>query len=152
MISFLSYFYFENFFISFTFFFSILPTKQLAIEFLTTLAESRPGMIRKIPKFCETLIPIVLNLMIDLEDDPEWGNSSEEDEIEITNSDVGEEVLDRLALALGGKTIVPILFGMLTQLLSNSDWKHRHAALMAISVVGEGCHKYLISNLKQIIE
>lgn len=109
-------------------------------------------MIRKIPKFCETLIPIVLNLMIDLEDDPEWGQSSEEDEIEITNSDVGEEVLDRLALALGGKTMVPVLFGMLSQLLTNSDWKHRHAALMAISVVGEGCNKYLTPHLKQVLE
>lgn len=48
--------------------------------------------------------------------------------------------------------MIPILFGFLPQLLTNSIWKHRHTALMAISIVGEGCHKYLKPNLNEIIK
>lgn len=125
--------------------------RQLSLEFLITLAENRPGMVRKNAKFIEGIIPILLMLMIGLEDDEDWGTSTEEDEVDITNVDIGEEDLDRLAIALGGKVMVPFLFNLLSQLLKNSDWKHRHAALMAISVVGEGCHKVLVNNLEQII-
>jgi hypothetical protein len=72
------------------------------LEFLVTLAENRPGMLRKnYPKFIETVLPIVINMMLELDDDEEWHTSEDEDDVEITNCDVGEESLDRLAIALG---------------------------------------------------
>lgn len=37
-------------------------------------------------------------------------------------------------------------------MLSNSDWKYRHAALMAISAIGEGCHKQMEAMLPQIMD
>jgi len=49
-------------------------TKQLAVEFLVTLAENKPTMMRKYPKFLESLLPLILNLMMDLEDDEDWHN------------------------------------------------------------------------------
>lgn len=127
-------------------------TRQLGVEFLITLCESKPTMLRKLPKFVENLIPIVLKFMLDLEDDEDWNEQSDEDNIDIANSDVGEEALDRLALALGGKSLVPALFSILPSLMSNSDWKHRHAALMALSVIGEGCNKYIAPNLNEIVK
>ena len=48
---------------------------------------------------------------------------------------MGEEALDRLAIAMGGKAMVPVLFERIRQLIKSSEWKHRHAALMAISQV-----------------
>ena len=33
-----------------------------------------------------------------------------------------------------------------------ADWKHRHAALMAISACGEGCHKQMEQMLHQIVD
>ena len=33
-----------------------------------------------------------------------------------------------------------------------ADWRYRHAALMAISAVGEGCHKQMENMLGQIVE
>lgn len=128
-------------------------TRQLGVEFLVTLTEQRPGMLRKFPQFVENFLPVLLLMMMDLEDDPEWNQEDEEDAIDITNSDVGEEALDRISLALGGKTIVPVLFSnLLPKLMSHQDWKHKHAALMAISVVGEGCNKYLSPNLSEIVK
>jgi hypothetical protein len=37
-------------------------------------------------------------------------------------------------------------------MLAHSDWKFRHAALMAISTTGEGCHKQMESFLTQIMD
>ena len=41
--------------------------------------------------------------------------------------------------ALGGKTMVPVLFSKIQEMFKSADWKQRHAALMAISQSGEGC-------------
>ena len=37
-------------------------------------------------------------------------------------------------------------------MMQNPDWKFRHAALMAISAAGEGCHKQMEGYLAQIME
>ena len=37
-------------------------------------------------------------------------------------------------------------------MMQHPDWKYRHAALMAISAAGEGCHKQMESYLPQIME
>ena len=58
-----------------------------------------------------------------------------------SNAVVAEAALDRLACGLGGKSVLPHIVQSLPAMLSNPDWKYRHAALMAVSAVGEGCHK-----------
>eukprot|EP01119_Soliformovum_irregulare_P006133 TRINITY_DN1791_c0_g1_i1.p1 TRINITY_DN1791_c0_g1~~TRINITY_DN1791_c0_g1_i1.p1 ORF type:complete len:1082 (-),score=281.10 TRINITY_DN1791_c0_g1_i1:40-3285(-) len=127
-------------------------TQQLGVEFLITLAENKPGMARRHPKFVDTLVPILLKMMVGIDDNHAWNTGDDEDEVEITASDIGEESLDRLALALGGKILVPILFGLLPQLMRDQNWKHRHTALMAISIIGEGCNKQLAPGLAEIIK
>ena len=77
--------------------------------------------------------------------------AEDDEDTEITNYDVGEEALDRLAIAMGGKTMVPVLFERIQVLIKSADWKHRHAALMAISQSGEGCEKQMAQNLSQIL-
>eukprot|EP01087_Luapelamoeba_hula_P021903 TRINITY_DN773_c0_g1_i1.p1 TRINITY_DN773_c0_g1~~TRINITY_DN773_c0_g1_i1.p1 ORF type:complete len:1105 (+),score=203.93 TRINITY_DN773_c0_g1_i1:1361-4675(+) len=127
------------------------PIRQLGLEFLITLAEQRAGMVRKIPGFVQNLVPVILNFMIDL--DEEWSLEEDDDEEDSENSNhvVGDECLDRLALALGGKTIAPILFQLVPSMLSHQDWKHRHTGLMAISLVGEGCERFLTPHLKDVL-
>ncbi len=49
--------------------------RQLGLEFLVTLAEQRAGMVRKVPSFVANIIPVVLNFMLDIEDDPEWNTN-----------------------------------------------------------------------------
>jgi len=117
-------------------------TRQLGLEFLVTFAERRAAWARKYPKFVETLLPVIVNMMLEVEDeDDTWNTNDEVDETEITNSDVAEECLDRISIAVGGKTLVPLLFSAVPTLMGASDWKHRHTALLAISIVGEGCKK-----------
>lgn len=54
--------------------------KHLALEVIVTLAENASGMVRKnASKYIPLIVPQILAMMVDLEDDPEW---SIQDEIE----------------------------------------------------------------------
>jgi len=48
--------------------------------------------------------------------------------------------------------MLPHILSNIPQLLASEDWKCRHAALMAISSCGEGCHKLMATMLNQIVE
>jgi hypothetical protein len=50
--------------------------KQLALEFLVTLAESKPGLVRKFPKYVETVVPIVINFMLEVEENSRWNEGT----------------------------------------------------------------------------
>lgn len=124
-------------------------TRNYAVEFLLTLAEARekaPGMLRKCPHFVQRLFQCLLGFLLDLEDTPEW-HTQEDDEDNNDESgryDVGQEGLDRLAMAMGGKTVLPLASQMLPVFLADKDWTKRHAALIALSQIAEGCAKLMI--------
>ncbi|CAA9994529.1 unnamed protein product [Nesidiocoris tenuis] len=128
--------------------------KQLALETIVTLSESAPAMMRKeAGKYIPVLVPLILTLMTDLDDIEDWSVSDEiiEDDND-SNNVVAESALDRLAVGLGGKTILPEVLSNIPAMLNNNNWKYRHAALMAISAVGEGCSKQMEEMLEQIME
>ena len=121
-------------------------TRHLAIEFVITLAEAReraPGMMRKMPQFISRLFAILMKLLLDIEDDPAWHAAENEDEDagETSNYSVGQECLDRLAISLGGNTIVPVASELFPAYLATPEWQNRHAALIAMAQIAEGCSK-----------
>ncbi|CAF4725860.1 unnamed protein product, partial [Rotaria sp. Silwood2] len=117
--------------------------RHLALEVLVTLSETASAMVRKVAKkYMNRLVPQLLEMMVDLDDDPEWSiKDTIEDEEDDSNAVVGESSLDRLACALGGKTMLTYILTTVQTMLQNPDWRYRHAGLMAISATGEGCHK-----------
>jgi len=128
--------------------------RQLALEVVVTLSETAPASVRKAGG---TLIPVLittaLKMMADLDDDEEWSISDDlTEEDNDSNSVVAEAALDRLACGIGGKSVLPHIIQSLPTMLSNPDWKYRHAALMAISAVGEGCHKEMEPMLSHIMD
>lgn len=60
--------------------------------------------------------------------------------------------MDRLANKLGGAAILPPTFNWLPRMLSSSAWRDRHAALMAVSAISEGCRDQMIGELDKILE
>jgi len=132
-------------------------TRHIALEFLVSVAEHMSGAAKKID-LCANTVPVALNMMLELECDSaaelaEWENEEEDEESEdVTTYDVGEEALDRLAMATGGKIMVPVLFAKVQELIRSTEWKHRHAALMAISQSGEGCSEQMKNNLNDIVK
>lgn len=96
----------------------------------------------------------LLTMMTDLDDDPNWAFQDAEDDDDETDSNnvVGETALDRIACAVGGKTIFPIAIEIISEMLQCSDWKRRYAGLMAISALGEGCHRQMLPVLQRIVD
>ncbi|KAG4396095.1 hypothetical protein GLYMA_19G113200v4 [Glycine max] len=131
-------------------------TRHLAIEFVVTLAEAReraPGMMRKFPQFVRKLFGVLMNLVLDIEDDPAWHGAVDEDEDagETSNYGFGQECLDRLSISLGGNTIVPVASELLPTYLAAPEWEKHHAALIALAQIAEGCSKVMIKNLEQVL-
>ena len=52
----------------------------------------------------------------------------------------------------GGKTLLPHILSNLPPMLSSEDWRCRHAAMMAISACGEGCHKQMENLLSDVLK
>ncbi|KAH1194365.1 Importin-5 [Glycine max] len=131
-------------------------TRHLAIEFVVTLAEAReraPGMMRKFPQFVRKLFGVLMNLVLDIEDNPAWHGAVDEDEDagETSNYGFGQECLDRLSISLGGNTIVPVASELLPTYLAAPEWEKHHAALIALAQIAEGCSKVMIKNLEQVL-
>lgn len=130
--------------------------RHLALEVMVSLSENAAATVRKrADKYITVLIPKVLEMMADLDEDSEnqWSVSEDTDEEdESDNNIIAESSLDRLACGLGGRTVLPHILSNVPRMLDSADWRHRHAALMAISSVGEGCHKQMEGMLEEIVD
>lgn len=117
------------------------------------MAETAPATMRKLgSKQIATVIPLILNMMVDLDEDADWSTADDisEDDND-SNPVIGESSLDRLACAIGGKVVLPLVIRCLQDLFASPNWTHRHAALMAVSAIGEGCHTQMETLLAEIV-
>jgi hypothetical protein len=60
--------------------------------------------------------------------------------------------MDRLANKLGGSTLLPPTFNWLPRMMTSTAWRDRHAALMAISAISEGCRDLMVGELQQVLD
>ena len=128
-------------------------TRQLALEMLVTIAERSPVASRRSATYVSMVIPTVLFLMMDLEDDSDWYTTELVDEFDYKcNAAVGEQALDRIVTALRGTTVVPTAFTTIQAMLQNPDWAQRHAALIAISTMAEGAAKTMSEHMKDVVQ
>ncbi|CAH2099620.1 unnamed protein product [Euphydryas editha] len=127
--------------------------RQLALEALVTLCETAPAMVRKVvPNAVRMLTPLILQMMCELDEEPNWSiedNAADDDNEQ--NYVAAESALDRMCCGLGGKIMLGLIVGQVPEMLNSSDWKRRHAALMAVSSAGEGCHKQMEQMLDQVV-
>ncbi|KAF9585152.1 hypothetical protein BGW38_003684, partial [Lunasporangiospora selenospora] len=139
-------------------------TRQSALELLLTIAECSPNLVRKaVPDFANILVPVALEMMCELEDDEVINADGKKekcwwylaDDLDVDAQDenysVGENAMDRLSRALGGKAILPVSFSIIPNMLGSDNWKARHAGLMAVSAIGEGCVKLMEVELTKIV-
>ncbi|KAF0913161.1 hypothetical protein E2562_020287 [Oryza meyeriana var. granulata] len=129
-------------------------TRHLAVEFVVTLAEVReraPGMMRRLPRYVGRLFAVLMTMLLDVQDEPAWhaAVSEEEDAGETGSYVFAMECLDRLAIAVGGNTILPVAAELLPSFFAAEEWKRRHAALVTIAQIAEGCARVMIKNLEQ---
>ncbi len=68
------------------------------------------------------------------------------------NHVAGEQCMDRLANKLGGQAVLPPTFSWLPKMMVSSAWRDRHAALMAISAISEGCRELMTGELDKVLD
>lgn len=128
-------------------------SKQLALELVVTIAENAPAMMRKHSKFLPAIVTQALLFMLEVTDDEDWltNDNTEDDDDSTSNAIAGETSLDRFANALGGKCVLPHVITNIPNMMQSEDWRYRHAALMAISAIGEGCGKQMQVVLEDVV-
>ncbi|KFA65338.1 hypothetical protein S40285_07161 [Stachybotrys chlorohalonatus IBT 40285] len=131
--------------------------RQNALELMATFADYAPSMCRKDGSYTNDMITQCLSLMTDLgEDDDDAAEWLSCDDLEQDESDMnhvaGEQTMDRLANKLGGQTILAPTFNWLPRMMTSMAWRDRHAALMAISAISEGCRELMIGELSQVLD
>lgn len=132
-------------------------TRQNALEVMATFADYAPGMVKKDESYVNDMITQCLSLMTDIgpgdDDAAEWNASDDMDPEESDlNHVAGEQCMDRLANKLGGTTILAPTFQWLPRMMLSDSWRDRHAALMAISAISEGCRDLMQGELTQVLE
>jgi hypothetical protein len=137
-------------------------TRQMALEFLTVCTEHLRSSTRRNPQFVEQLVPACMHMMTELEDDKGWyekdsiagpENEDGDDDMEYSNVEAAQGSLDRIAIALGGKAVLPVASRWVHQFLQRSDdWRFRYAAIMTINQIGEGCEKQMERQLGDVID
>ncbi|THG94122.1 hypothetical protein EW026_g7285 [Hermanssonia centrifuga] len=75
-----------------------------------------------------------------------------EDPTDDTYPHVYEQSLDRIAIALGGKAVLPPAFQYIPGMLVGHDWRVRHAGLMAIASIAEGTNKLMQKELGKVVD
>ena len=131
--------------------------RQNALELMATFADYAPNMCKKDPSYTNDMVTQCLSLMTDVgiddEDAEEW-NAQEDmdfDESEC-NHTAGEQTMDRIANKLGGSVVLPPTFTWLPRMIASGAWRDRHAALMAISAISEGCQELMESELDKVLD
>ncbi|CAI4225451.1 unnamed protein product [Auanema sp. JU1783] len=130
--------------------------RNSAMEVLTSLCETAPNSIKKrAPHVIPVILQSALILMTELDDSVEdWllVDDVDEGDIEEDVAAVGETSLDRISCALNGKAILQPFFEAIEKLLADGDWRKRHAALMAISAVGEGSKRAMEPLIEKVVD
>ncbi|OAT06313.1 importin beta-3 subunit [Blastomyces gilchristii SLH14081] len=110
--------------------------RQNALELMATFADYSPKMCKNDPTYAGEMVTQCLSLMTDVglddEDAAEWTQSEDPNQ-------------------LGGQVILPATFVWVPRMMSSTAWRDRHAALMAISAISEGCRDLMEGELDQVL-
>ncbi|EKM53787.1 uncharacterized protein PHACADRAFT_260306 [Phanerochaete carnosa HHB-10118-sp] len=129
--------------------------RKAALEFMVSLTEARPSMVRRVDGWTAAVVRGCLEGMGEIpEDDMEIWLEAEpaDDPTDDTYPHVYEQALDRVAIALSGKAVLPPAFQYIPGMLVSHDWRLRHAGLMAIAAIAEGTSKLMQKELGKVIE
>ncbi|EME77845.1 uncharacterized protein MYCFIDRAFT_57383 [Pseudocercospora fijiensis CIRAD86] len=131
--------------------------RQNALELMATFADYNPKMCKQDKNYITDMVTQCLSMMTDVgldDDDAEDWNAQEDVDFDESDSNhiAGEQTMDRLANKIGGKDLLPPTFTWLPRMLQSGSWRDKHAALMCISAISEGCADIMEGELNQVLQ
>ncbi|PPJ57756.1 hypothetical protein CBER1_00214 [Cercospora berteroae] len=131
--------------------------RQNALELMATFADYNPKLCKSDKNYINDMVTQCLSMMTDVgqdDDDAEEWNAQEDVDFDESDSNhvAGEQTMDRLANKIGGKDLLPPTFTWLPRMLQSNNWRDKHAALMCISAISEGCADIMENELDQVLQ
>ncbi|KAL0577237.1 importin subunit beta-3 [Marasmius crinis-equi] len=152
-----------------------------ALEFMISLCEARPSMFRRsnsinspqspddstsLTSWVGVVVRACLEGMSEIDEDSPYGvegglerwladdpSSSTTATTENESAPaLYEQSLDRMAYAMGGRSVLPPAFQYIPSMIASYDWRARHAGLMAIAAIAEGTGKVMVNELGKVVE
>ncbi|KAJ8507252.1 hypothetical protein ONZ45_g10362 [Pleurotus djamor] len=136
------------------------------LEFMVSLSEAKPGMVRKVEGWVGVVVKACLEGMGEfdeaessnegleawLHEDPSTPTASSSSTSTDSVPTLYEQSLDRLACVTGGRAVLPPAFAQIPSMLASWDWRVRHAGLMAIASIAEGTAKVMVNELGKVVD
>ena len=113
-----------------------------ALEFICAAVEGNPAAFRRDRALLEASAVLLLQVTGMESGTDEWlGTDPTDEDDNLSMSILGQQSLDRFALALGGAVAGPILYNHIGSMLNDASgsWRNKYSALMAIASTAEGC-------------
>jgi len=115
------------------------------LEFVVTVIERLPSVVKKDQELLVDILERIFKLMIEIDEDideswlrPKEGFVQEGDDEEEDNVNFGKGCVDRLVSGIGEEIMLPLIGQLVSHNIQNdSDWRYKHASIMAFSQVGE---------------
>ncbi|CAM9197764.1 unnamed protein product, partial [Sphacelaria rigidula] len=129
-------------------------TRAAGVEVLLTLSERAPAIMRKCSTVAPGLMPLVLSLACELdEDEKEWVAGPYDDDVDHDEEGAyGVEAMCRLVAALHAKTTMPTALQLVPAYLESADWRKRRAGVCALSALVDSATKALKDHLASVAE
>ncbi|KAJ3450855.1 karyopherin (importin) beta [Anaeramoeba flamelloides] len=127
--------------------------QHISIEMLLMMIESAPGKALQTKDFLEKMVLIAFDLLCKIKEEDEINEWTKTGIIyfEPTPTNIGESILERISLRLGGNPLISISFSIIPDLLESKDWKLNYAGLKGIESISEGCKNEFEQDFEQLI-
>ena len=130
--------------------------RSSSLEIIYSLAHSIPAKIRGSKSFLETFIPLIFNLLLELDniDSIEnWAKIKEEDESDLEFMFYHlKSGLERISLDLGGQFFFNSISNYINKFLQSKIWVEIHGGFAALAFITEAAKGIYKEKLKQILE
>ena len=130
--------------------------RECALELVYSLAKSSPSVIRKSENFKKIFLPLIFNLMLEIDnenDDSKWEKNIEENEEDRDEMFYAvRDSFDRLATDLGGDYFMSATADYIKKFMNSQNWIEAHAAYTAMAYMTEGCKDSFSKNLKEFLQ
>lgn len=126
-----------------------------ALEFICAAVEGNPSAFRRDRALLEASAVLLLQVTGMESGTDDWLTTDPTDEDDnVSMSILGQQSLDRFALALGGAVAGPILFNHIGSLLTSPEgtWRNKYSGLMAVASTAEGvAQEFLEDHLEGLL-
>ena len=130
--------------------------RECALELVYSLAKSTPSSIKKSANFQNVFLPLLFNLMLEIDnenDDAKWEKNIEENEEDRDEMFYAvRDSFDRLATDLGGDYFMSATSDYIKKFMNSQNWIEVHAAYTAMAYMSEGCKDSFSKNLKEFLQ